>query len=355
MEIAAEEAEALKMTEEQRQALLKPFATVKAEFTDLDGLRWTQSALYMLSPRSPQRRAPPHVPPNTPADVLSPKSYTNRGTAFNVLTKADLDTISPDATIRPSFSSSSSLVDLGIPNGNANRHRDGSHSRSPIKGLFSTTSQQPLDMDTPSRLSTTDHVVNPSPLQTPCVLRCAVEMEDEREADEDEGDSRVLVPPGLHLTPAPTPYSSPDPAAATHTPQHLPMSPPSSPTKSLLDYTSTPLLSSASLQTDPTLISLPSTPSHQSTVVSPRSRLRSLLQDDYSSSTIRAPSSPTPTPPALDPGNTPAPSTPSSRRPSLYARPPSRLDLNFVRRYEDGEYDETPMPSPISSPCSDLH
>ena len=63
-EQAAEEAEALKMTEvsgpsyshfailivvfecqEQRQTLLKSFSSVKVEFTDLDGLRWSQTAL----------------------------------------------------------------------------------------------------------------------------------------------------------------------------------------------------------------------------------------------------------------------------------------------------------------------
>ena len=62
-ELAAEEAEALKLTEvrcpklflvpcfhllqlqEQRQLLLQPFKAVKAEFADLDGLCWTQTAL----------------------------------------------------------------------------------------------------------------------------------------------------------------------------------------------------------------------------------------------------------------------------------------------------------------------
>ncbi|KDR73389.1 hypothetical protein GALMADRAFT_731527 [Galerina marginata CBS 339.88] len=52
LELAVEEAEALKMTEEQRQLLHRPFAAVKAEFTDLDGMRWTQTALRMRQVRS---------------------------------------------------------------------------------------------------------------------------------------------------------------------------------------------------------------------------------------------------------------------------------------------------------------
>jgi len=67
-ELDAEEAEALQITEvccyrgrffvsfvylvqEQRQLLLQPFKAVKAEFADLDGLRWTQTALRKLQAR----------------------------------------------------------------------------------------------------------------------------------------------------------------------------------------------------------------------------------------------------------------------------------------------------------------
>ncbi|PPQ84657.1 hypothetical protein CVT25_015389, partial [Psilocybe cyanescens] len=48
MEQVAEEAEAPHMTDEQRQLLMQPFGTVKARFADLDGLRWTQTALCKL-------------------------------------------------------------------------------------------------------------------------------------------------------------------------------------------------------------------------------------------------------------------------------------------------------------------
>ncbi|KJA22354.1 hypothetical protein HYPSUDRAFT_54906 [Hypholoma sublateritium FD-334 SS-4] len=75
-EQAAEEAEALMMTEEQHQILLKPFLSVKAEFTDLDGLRGADQSTIRVP-------AAPHPRPKLPA-----------------------------------------------------AHRDGSRTRSPVKGLF---------------------------------------------------------------------------------------------------------------------------------------------------------------------------------------------------------------------------
>lgn len=138
-EQAAEEAEALKMTEEQRQTLLKPFTSVKVEFTDLDGLRWSQTAL---------RRFPPFHR-NTPH--LSPTSHvTSKNNTFVVLTNADLANFSAEDTIR--VSASTTKIWPRYPGQQATmphlttesprRHRDGSRSRSPIKGLFQPESSQ---------------------------------------------------------------------------------------------------------------------------------------------------------------------------------------------------------------------
>ncbi|PPQ87737.1 hypothetical protein CVT25_015162 [Psilocybe cyanescens] len=87
MEQAAEEAEAPHMTKEQRQLLMQPFATVKAEFVDLDGLPWTQTALR--------------------------NSSNSNSNTFVVLTYADLASFSVDDTIR--VSSSSSFLRLPFP------------------------------------------------------------------------------------------------------------------------------------------------------------------------------------------------------------------------------------------------
>ncbi|KAF8815591.1 hypothetical protein BYT27DRAFT_7128762 [Phlegmacium glaucopus] len=133
-EQAAEEAEALKMTEEQRQTLLKSFTSVKVEFTDLDGLRWSQTALRKIQPfhRSPARLS-----------TSQPKSKNT----FVVLTNADLASFSPEDTIR--VSASTTQLWPRYPGQQTTTphlttlfpqpprwHRDGSRSRSPIKGVF---------------------------------------------------------------------------------------------------------------------------------------------------------------------------------------------------------------------------
>ncbi|KAG6887055.1 hypothetical protein C0995_001997 [Termitomyces sp. Mi166 len=73
-----EEAEALKMTEEQRQILHNSFRSVKVEFSDLDGLSWS---------KVPQKR------------VISPDQ------TFVILTNTDLASFGPLDTIRASASS----------------------------------------------------------------------------------------------------------------------------------------------------------------------------------------------------------------------------------------------------------
>ncbi|KAF9033535.1 hypothetical protein BJ165DRAFT_1410281 [Panaeolus papilionaceus] len=70
-ELAAEEAEAIKMTEEQRQTLLRSFTSVKVEFSDLDGLRWTQAALSMFQRILMQNRKRPHLSSHAHSHSLS--------------------------------------------------------------------------------------------------------------------------------------------------------------------------------------------------------------------------------------------------------------------------------------------
>ncbi|KAF9442537.1 hypothetical protein P691DRAFT_779356 [Macrolepiota fuliginosa MF-IS2] len=82
-----EDAEDLVMTEEQRQLLLSPFMSVKFEFHDLDGMRWTQTAL-----RDRQCRRRPSVLP----------SYRSN-CAFVVLANTHCRTHDLEATIRGSM------------------------------------------------------------------------------------------------------------------------------------------------------------------------------------------------------------------------------------------------------------
>ncbi|KAF5380187.1 hypothetical protein D9615_006184 [Tricholomella constricta] len=86
-EMRLEEAEALKMTEEQRQILIRSFTSVKVEFSDLDGLA---------------RNTSPQIPSATsnPIVEVHPPDH-----AFVILTNADLASFAPHETIRASASS----------------------------------------------------------------------------------------------------------------------------------------------------------------------------------------------------------------------------------------------------------
>ncbi|KDR71970.1 hypothetical protein GALMADRAFT_143325 [Galerina marginata CBS 339.88] len=104
------------MTEEQRQLLHRPFAAVKAEFTDLDWQRWTQTALRMRQPHQPkpQRRVP-----------RQSEARTQTNGTFVVLTNADLASFAPQDTIRASSSSSSSSFPFSS-------HSNVTHTRLPL-------------------------------------------------------------------------------------------------------------------------------------------------------------------------------------------------------------------------------
>ncbi|KAF8884636.1 hypothetical protein BD779DRAFT_1536195 [Infundibulicybe gibba] len=158
-----EEAEALKMTEEQRQILYLSFKSVKVEFSDLDGLKWTGSALRR------RKFQPPHasssrgiVSPGVNSSVAQSPNTLSKPQAFAVLTNAELALFHPEDTIRassrrtpqpqrsPTHTSSSdrscprsvsmntSPPSHPAPTGLCN-HRNGTRSRSPVKGLFANS------------------------------------------------------------------------------------------------------------------------------------------------------------------------------------------------------------------------
>ncbi|KIK69117.1 hypothetical protein GYMLUDRAFT_35178 [Collybiopsis luxurians FD-317 M1] len=190
-----EEAEALKLTEEQRHTLLQSFSSVKFEFSDLDGLKWTGSALRNRASSRPdssanllpqflnqQENAPRRARaqslfyPSSPSMASSPSSSSyfpaelpknSRGSeALAVLSNVDLAPSFDEKTIRAVISPVKSAFDTIKPprpardrpptkqrcrrSISSGRHR----SRSPVKGLFDaesstlvTVKDQPFSCD----------------------------------------------------------------------------------------------------------------------------------------------------------------------------------------------------------------
>ncbi|KAF8344622.1 hypothetical protein F5887DRAFT_969897 [Amanita rubescens] len=138
-----EDDEALKMTEEQRETLLRSFRSVKFEFYDLDGLSWTDSIKQRL--------------------LRKDARATMKKPTFVVLTKADLASFAPEDTIRPSAvrraraaqqeSGSPQRISINLTPGLRYGKRDGSRTRSPVKGLFSVSDTDAPSMRTTSTLN----------------------------------------------------------------------------------------------------------------------------------------------------------------------------------------------------------
>ncbi|KAJ7594105.1 hypothetical protein C8J56DRAFT_1160803 [Mycena floridula] len=123
-----EDMDALRMTEEQKQTLFRSFTSVKVEFSDLDGLSWTRSAL----------RLPTRDLTRSDSSITSPSQTVNHCTpnnarpsspstpAFTVLTNTNFGSLD-DGTIR------------GTSRSHSPRHQQRSpRSRSPVKAIFPT-------------------------------------------------------------------------------------------------------------------------------------------------------------------------------------------------------------------------
>ncbi|KAL1660071.1 hypothetical protein GGF50DRAFT_119286 [Schizophyllum commune] len=131
-----EDCMAMRMTEDQRRTLSGSFASVKCDFTDLDGQQWTGAALRSRSHHCP-----------TPPSLHTPQ-YSEPYVAFAVLTNADLASFGPEETVRASASKHfaadaeatiTCYPDRPLPEAPTeppNNHRNGVRSRSPVKGLF---------------------------------------------------------------------------------------------------------------------------------------------------------------------------------------------------------------------------
>ena len=130
----------------QRLTLLRSFRSVKFEFQDLDGLSWTDSIKQKLLRKVSGGCIGTGKCINTPLTLQDARA-TMKMPTFVVLTKADLALFAPEETICPSAvkraraaqqeGSSPQRNSGNLTPGSRYGKRDGSRTRSPVKGLFS--------------------------------------------------------------------------------------------------------------------------------------------------------------------------------------------------------------------------
>lgn len=100
-ELRQQEAMAFSMSENERQILLRSFASVKFEFSDLDGLTW--------SPSLARRRYYPNVPHHAKPYARS-RIQSSESVPFSVLSNKELSPSRPEETVR--IKSSTSLPSI---------------------------------------------------------------------------------------------------------------------------------------------------------------------------------------------------------------------------------------------------
>ncbi|KAF9073650.1 hypothetical protein BDP27DRAFT_288350 [Rhodocollybia butyracea] len=187
-----EDAEALKLTEEQRSTLLQSFSSVKVEFCDLDGLEWTGSALRtraisrpssssnilpklteklsrraraqtLFSPASPTLASAPTSSYLSPLDTPLP---SNRGfEALAVLNNVDLSPSYDEKTIRAVISPVKAAFDFQKPAA-SNRDED---SRPPAKQRRRSRSSDKTSFSNPplpTKYQPADSAETPTPTYT---------------------------------------------------------------------------------------------------------------------------------------------------------------------------------------------
>ncbi|PBK60855.1 hypothetical protein ARMSODRAFT_679775 [Armillaria solidipes] len=158
-----EDVEALRMTEEQRQLLLRSFATVTSEFFPLDGLQWTPVSLHkriqvMKRVATKETATTTTTSDDRPAASPSPPALAS-------ITNATLGTA--EDTIRVSSTSLSAFLTSYY----ASPSRTGERPRSPVKGLFTEEDEEPAinsadESTVRGRLSRKPGTTVPAPIST---------------------------------------------------------------------------------------------------------------------------------------------------------------------------------------------
>jgi len=151
-ELRQQEAMAFSMSENERQILLRSFASVKFEFSDLDGLTW--------SPSSTRRRHYPNAPQYTKPYARS-RMPSSESTPFSVISNKEITSSHPEETIRLKSSvSSPSVISSGYrPSFSTDQvHKEDPEDVSSEEGLLSTPTQSsfelPQTVETPKAPST---------------------------------------------------------------------------------------------------------------------------------------------------------------------------------------------------------
>jgi len=138
-ELRQQEAMAFSMSENERQILLRSFASVKFEFSDLDGLTWSQSLT--------RRRYYPNVPQCTKSHTRS-RMQSSESVPFTVLSNTDISSSRPEETIRlkPSVSLPSVMSAGYHPSFPADQMKKEEPEDVPEESLLSTPTQSHFEL-----------------------------------------------------------------------------------------------------------------------------------------------------------------------------------------------------------------
>jgi hypothetical protein len=150
-ELRQQEAMAFSMSENERQILLRSFASVKFEFSDLDGLTW--------SPSLARRRYYPNTPLHTKPYSRS-RMQSSESAPFTVLSNKEISSHPEEANrLKPAVSSPSIMADSYQSSFTANQvKKEESEDLPSEEGLLSTPTQShfelPQTVETPKAPST---------------------------------------------------------------------------------------------------------------------------------------------------------------------------------------------------------
>ncbi|KAJ7147008.1 hypothetical protein C8R44DRAFT_724698 [Mycena epipterygia] len=202
-----EDAEALKMTEEQRLSLFHSFRSVKFEWSDLDGMRSVRRRYNSPAHRHPSPPRPAHF--NLNLHLQHQHAHAHQHPAFAVLINAAEDAMTvraharfPASPISSPHSSHAAQAPHPHPHGQMHSPQPQTpatataKTRSPVKGLFpasnlpSASVHSPISAPAPAAPHISPPTPTPTPTPTPILVPlpplCSAQEEDEDDEDENE-------------------------------------------------------------------------------------------------------------------------------------------------------------------------